>query len=66
MVGASGKDASWSPPYEGVPGTSSWKEVQVHVERVAPWNPPKSANKKEVWEAPAKTAASTTGPRISG
>ncbi len=37
MVQASGKDASWSPLYGGVPVTSSWEEApgqtQVQVER---------------------------------
>ncbi len=38
MVWASGKDASWLPPFGGVPGRFGWEEflgqTQVQVERL--------------------------------
>ncbi len=35
LVQASDKDASWLPPKEGVPGTSSWEEAQIKVDEIS-------------------------------
>ncbi len=69
VVGASGKDASWSPPCGGVPVSTSWEDAPVQTQRDyictglgEPWGPPvragRCSQRKGLLGPPAQTAAS--------